>query len=56
MDLASQLAESFRQAIFVDQVIYSVEEKEDILSLLREHITESIVKVGQSLCVPMYSR
>lgn len=45
---ATDLANILRNTIFVDQVIYPVSKKQEVLQLLEEHITENIVKIGQS--------
>jgi telomerase reverse transcriptase len=42
---AVELAAALRHTIFVDQVPYHSSTKQEILSLLEEHITENIVKV-----------
>ncbi|KAF5327773.1 hypothetical protein D9619_004557 [Psilocybe cf. subviscida] len=43
---AADLANILRNTIFVDQVVYPLSKKEEILALLEEHITENIVKIG----------
>ncbi|KAF5382158.1 hypothetical protein D9615_004408 [Tricholomella constricta] len=43
---AAELAGALRHTIFVDQVVYPYSQKREILSLLEEHITENIVKIG----------
>ncbi|KAF8959478.1 hypothetical protein BDZ97DRAFT_1837353 [Flammula alnicola] len=45
---AADLANVLRNTIFVDQVIYPLSKKQEVLALLEEHITENIVKIGQS--------
>ncbi|KAF8589789.1 hypothetical protein K439DRAFT_269561 [Ramaria rubella] len=42
---AAKLASVLRHAIFVDHVVYSYEDREEILQLLKEHVTDNIVKV-----------
>ncbi|KAJ3289397.1 hypothetical protein HK104_007493 [Borealophlyctis nickersoniae] len=46
-DLAQELAQGFRNAIFVDQVAYNFEDREKILRLLQEHLCNNIVKLGK---------
>ncbi|GLB40371.1 putative telomerase reverse transcriptase [Lyophyllum shimeji] len=43
---AAQLAGVLRNTVFVDQVVYPYSQRKEILSLLEEHITENIVKIG----------
>ena len=43
---AIELARSLRSVIFADEVVYRDANKEEILQLLRDHITENIVKVS----------
>lgn len=45
LSLARKLADALRNTIFVDQVIYTYSQKQEILDLLEEHITENLVKV-----------
>ena len=45
--LATKLAEGIRHAVFVDRVVADFEIRDEILQLLREHITDNIVKVAQ---------
>jgi len=46
---AADLAGVLRNTIFVDQVVYPLSKKQELLHLLEEHITENIVKVcGES--------
>ncbi|KAI0058687.1 hypothetical protein BV25DRAFT_1218030 [Artomyces pyxidatus] len=44
---ASQLADALRHTILVDQVIYPLSTRTEVLELLEEHITENIVKIGR---------
>ncbi|TCD64911.1 hypothetical protein EIP91_003447 [Steccherinum ochraceum] len=46
ISIATKLAETLRNTIFVDQVVYPYTQKKDMLQLLEEHITENIVKIG----------
>ncbi|KAK7690659.1 hypothetical protein QCA50_005758 [Cerrena zonata] len=46
LSLARKLADALRNTIFVDQVVYSYAQKQEILDLLEEHITENLVKIG----------
>ena len=46
LSLAKKLADALRNTIFVDQVVYSYAQKQEILDLLEEHITENLVKVA----------
>ncbi|CAA7267063.1 unnamed protein product [Cyclocybe aegerita] len=45
---ATDLANVLRNTIFVDQVVYPLSKKQEVLDLLEEHITENLVKIGQS--------
>ncbi len=47
-DFASSLAEQRKNTLFVDQVVYNFEERQAILRLIRDHITNNVVKVIQS--------
>ncbi|KAI0955894.1 hypothetical protein AcV7_006436 [Taiwanofungus camphoratus] len=47
LSFAAQLAKALRHTIFVDQVVYPFSQKQDIIALLEEHITENIVKIGE---------
>ncbi|KAF5367406.1 hypothetical protein D9758_003636 [Tetrapyrgos nigripes] len=44
---AKDLAGCIRNTIFIDQVIYPVSKKQEILDLLEMHVTENIVKIGK---------
>ncbi|KAI9814856.1 MAG: hypothetical protein M1832_005658 [Thelocarpon impressellum] len=43
-----ELAHGKRNAVFVDQVLQTFRQKEDLLDLLQEHIERNIVKVGRT--------
>lgn len=47
-EIAHQLADVLRRAVFVDQVRPATESREAVLALLREHIKDNIVKIGRS--------
>lgn len=47
-DIAHQLADVLRRAVFVDQVRPATESRQAVLTLLREHIKDNIVKIGKS--------
>lgn len=47
-DIAFQLADVLRRAVFVDQVRPTTDSREGILALLREHIKDNIVKIGKN--------
>ena len=40
-----KLAQGISNSVFVDQVVYTFEDKEDVLDLLVDHISNSLVKV-----------
>ena len=42
---AERLSETIKKVIFVDQIKYIYEEKEDMVALLTSHITENLIKV-----------
>ena len=42
-----KLADGLRHTIFVDQVVSPFSVRDDILELLKEHITANIVKVSK---------
>lgn len=42
---AIELANTLKNTIFVDQVPYQYQKREELMQLLEEHITENIVKV-----------
>ena len=44
---AIELASTLKNTIFVDQLPYQHQRREDLIQLLDEHITENIVKVRQ---------
>lgn len=46
-DLASSLAVALHDVVFVDSVSYRYESTSLILKLLRQHITENLVKIGK---------
>ncbi|KAF8627995.1 hypothetical protein AX15_004120 [Amanita polypyramis BW_CC] len=48
LQYAVELAHSLRNVIFADEVVYPNAPKEEILQLLRDHITENIVKIGSN--------
>ncbi|CAG7852639.1 Telomerase reverse transcriptase {ECO:0000312/PomBase:SPBC29A3.14c} {ECO:0000269/PubMed:24793650}; AltName: Full=Telomerase catalytic subunit {ECO:0000303/PubMed:9252327} [Serendipita indica DSM 11827] len=45
LTLASKLATIVRHTVFTDQVVQTFEERDEVLSLLEEHITSNIVKI-----------
>ncbi|KAJ3084335.1 hypothetical protein HDU99_001757 [Rhizoclosmatium hyalinum] len=45
--LAKQLAGNMRNAIFTDNVVYSLEDREELLVLLEEHICNNLIKMGK---------
>ncbi len=47
VSLASDLAVSLHDVVFVDQVSYRYESTSLILKLLRQHITENLIKIGK---------
>ena len=47
---AGKLAQSLRNTILVDQVVYDFEERQKILELLEEHITSNMIKVLLFCC------
>ncbi|CAL1716650.1 unnamed protein product [Somion occarium] len=47
LSLATKLAGALRNTIFVDQVVYPYAQKQEVLELLEEHITENLVKIGE---------
>jgi len=65
LSVAMQLAASLRHAVFVDQVgvalllstliadhlqvVYSVEDREELRALLREHVMENVVRIGDTV-------
>lgn len=57
---SSVLAPRFPKSIFTDQVVYSFEDRDQILDLLNKHIKKNIVKIGdkyyrQSIGIPQGS-
>ncbi|KAF8690235.1 hypothetical protein AX14_003047 [Amanita brunnescens Koide BX004] len=48
LQYAVELAQSLRSIIFADEVVYHDAPREEILQLLRDHITENIVKIGNN--------
>ncbi|KAK2460975.1 hypothetical protein APHAL10511_007445 [Amanita phalloides] len=48
LQYATELASSLRHVIFADEVVYPNAPKEEILQLLRDHITENIVKINNN--------
>lgn len=47
IDLASSLAVSLHDVVFVDNVSYRYESTSLILKLLRQHVTENLIKIGK---------
>ncbi|KAJ3198361.1 hypothetical protein HDU82_001240, partial [Entophlyctis luteolus] len=45
--LAKEIAENLRNTIVTDGVVYSLEERENLLQLLEEHICNNLVKMGK---------
>lgn len=50
-DLAGRLAQSLRNAILCDLVTYPVRQREELVQLLKEHVTQHRIKVGVSRLV-----
>jgi len=48
LNFAAELSASLRHAVFVDRVVYPHEAREYVLQLLREHVTDNIVKIGEN--------
>ncbi|KAJ3038345.1 hypothetical protein HDV00_000766 [Rhizophlyctis rosea] len=46
-ELAKELAEAFRNTVFVDHVTYTFEERDAIMELLTNHICNNLVKMGK---------
>lgn len=44
-DVANILSKTSKNALFIDQVVYQNEDKDDLMNLLHEHITNNLVKV-----------
>ncbi|KAG8970574.1 hypothetical protein FRC03_006703 [Tulasnella sp. 419] len=49
-DLVSELAQTLKNTIFVDQVNTKTIDRQKVLSLLKEHIKENLVRIGPDLC------
>lgn len=47
VDFAEHLTKELKNSIIVDQVVHSFEQRESLLKLLKEHISNHIVKVGR---------
>ena len=45
-ELSNMLSQKVADTLFVDQVLYNFEEKIAILQLIREHITDNVIKVN----------
>lgn len=47
IDFAAEISTNLRNALIVDQVVHSFEDREELMSILHQHISNHIVKIGR---------
>ena len=50
-DFVQDASKSAHGWVFVDQVLYDIQRKDDILATIRDHISQTIVKVQTRGCI-----
>jgi telomerase reverse transcriptase len=50
IDLASDLSDKIKNAVFVDNVAYSYDSRDKMVKVLREHLLGNIVNMGSQFC------